>query len=83
MCLVCSKPILNAFMDEYCSKQCYFKTLKVPVRDIWERDGKTCHICGESVCLDEASRDHLVPRSHGGPTTFDNVALAQDRKSVV
>lgn len=66
-------------MPGYCSQKCYFKSMKVPVKEVWERDSRTCHICGEDVCLEDASRDHLIPRSHGGPTTFENVALAHKK----
>ena len=79
MCLTCEREIKTAYMELYCSKTCYFKTLKVPVKVVWERDDKTCHICGELVDMEQASRDHLVPRAHGGPTTFDNVALAHKK----
>jgi len=76
LCPVCSKAVVTSFMEEYCSKKCYFQTMKVPVKAVWERDDKTCHICGEDVYLEDASRDHLVPKSHGGSMTFENVALA-------
>lgn len=76
-CVVCSNEFSYTPVQElFCSKHCYFSTLKVPVRTVWERDNQTCHICGDPVSMEEASRDHLVPRAHGGPTTFENVALA-------
>lgn len=52
-------------------------------RQIAERDGWTCHICGGSVpdqpwsnAADDPTLDHLVPLSAGGAHTMANVALA-------
>ena len=44
--------------------------------EIYGRDGGRCHICKKKVAKGEASIDHLVPISAGGPNTKDNVALA-------
>ncbi len=79
MCPVCQKELTDPYFESFCSKKCYFKTLKVPVKVVWERDDHLCHLCGDEVQLDEASRDHLIPRAHGGPTTFENVALAHKK----
>ena len=64
---------------EFCSKICHYESLKVPLAAVWERDNGVCHLCGEYVHYEQASRDHLVPRFNGGPTTFDNVALAHKK----
>lgn len=34
-----------------------------------------CALCGEYVSLEEASRDHIVPRSRGGSNARDNIQL--------
>jgi hypothetical protein len=60
----------------FCSRDCYFASLKVPLAGIYRRDAARCHLCGRAVARHEASRDHLVPRSRGGPTTWWNLALA-------
>jgi 5-methylcytosine-specific restriction endonuclease McrA len=46
-----------------------------------ERDGWTCHLCGDPVPWDGGkdkgpTRDHIVPRSLGGPNSLDNLRLA-------
>lgn len=62
---------------------------RVPIftlREVAERDGWRCHLCGRAVVdrpwsgrpLD-ATLDHLVPVSDGGAHTMDNVALAHRR----
>lgn len=53
------------------------------LREVADRDGWRCHLCGKAVPdrpsksrpLD-ATLDHLIPISAGGPHTLDNVALA-------
>lgn len=44
--------------------------------EIYERDGRRCHLCGKKVKRSEATMDHIVPASLGGPHTRANVALA-------
>lgn len=46
------------------------------LREIAERDGWTCHLCGLPVDEAAASMDHLVPLSEGGPHSRENVKLA-------
>ena len=50
----------------------------VPIshRDIAERDGWRCHICGKKVTEKTWSLDHLIPLSKGGTHIPENVALA-------
>lgn len=80
VCSACGRSIPStATWSEYCSKVCFYNALKVPVIEVWLRDQAWCHICGATVDLSDASRDHLQPRSYGGPTTFENVALAHKR----
>jgi hypothetical protein len=56
------------------------------LREIAERDGWRCHLCGGRVPDQKyAARDndptidHLIPQSHGGDDTKLNVALAHNR----
>ena len=45
-------------------------------REIAERDGWACHICGDEVTRADWSIDHLVPLSLGGEHTRANVKIA-------
>lgn len=50
---------------------------------IYQRDGWVCQLCGEDVNRNArtwddwaASLDHIIPRSTGGPDTWENLRLA-------
>jgi 5-methylcytosine-specific restriction endonuclease McrA len=45
-------------------------------RSIRERDGNRCQYTGQVLKRDEGNIDHVVPRSRGGGTTWDNCVLA-------
>lgn len=46
---------------------------------VYDRDGWTCYVCGVQVVRskmyrpDQATLDHIIPLSLGGPHTYDNV----------
>ena len=42
-------------------------------RNIFARDDNRCQYCGVRFPTSELSLDHVVPRSQGGPTTWDNI----------
>jgi 5-methylcytosine-specific restriction endonuclease McrA len=56
-------------------------------RAVIERDGRTCRLCGRPVVLRSVRRrrtrvpgnqltlDHIVPSSHGGAATIDNLRV--------
>ncbi|NLG29436.1 MAG: HNH endonuclease [Chloroflexi bacterium] len=52
--------------------------LNVPLsrRTIMLRDDYTCQYCGEMLTRDEATVDHVLPKSRGGVTAWDNVVCA-------
>jgi len=52
---------------------------KLNTRGIWERDGGVCQYTGRKLARDEGNVDHVVPRSRGGKTTWENCVLA-DKK---
>jgi len=45
-------------------------------RNIFKRDHWACQYCGRQPGGDELSIDHVVPRSQGGQSTWDNCVLA-------
>jgi 5-methylcytosine-specific restriction endonuclease McrA len=56
---------------------------KVPVRrprlgaqGIWERDGGICQYTGRTLAPHEGNIDHIVPRSRGGTTSWENCVLS-------
>jgi len=49
------------------------KRPKLCARAIRERDGNRCQYTGALLRPDEGSLDHVVPRSRGGPDTWENL----------
>ena len=45
-------------------------------RTLYKRDGMTCQYCGSKPGSEELTIDHVLPRSKGGATTWENCALA-------
>jgi 5-methylcytosine-specific restriction endonuclease McrA len=45
-------------------------------RGIWERDGGVCQYTGRKLAPKEGNIDHVVPRSRGGKTSWENCVLA-------
>jgi 5-methylcytosine-specific restriction endonuclease McrA len=45
-------------------------------RGIWERDGGVCQYTGRKLAPREGNIDHVVPRSRGGATSWENCVLA-------
>ena len=45
-------------------------------RSLWERDGGVCQYTGRSLKPGEGNIDHVVPRSRGGRTDWENCVLA-------
>jgi 5-methylcytosine-specific restriction endonuclease McrA len=48
-------------------------SLRFNRRTIFARDGNKCQYCGRSAPTSEMSLDHVLPRSRGGGTTWENV----------
>lgn len=49
---------------------------KLCARAIRERDGNRCQYTGRVLRPEEGSLDHVVPRSRGGPDTWENLVWA-------
>lgn len=45
-------------------------------RNLFRRDHGTCQYCGRRPASDELSIDHVLPRSHGGTSNWENCVLA-------
>jgi len=52
------------------------KRVKFSRRNIFSRDKYTCQFCGSKPRRDDMTIDHIVPRSRGGRSTWENVVLA-------
>jgi len=50
--------------------------LRLNRRNLFARDGHRCQYCGQSLPLSQLSLDHVVPRSRGGTTTWENVVAS-------
>lgn len=61
--------LLNAFRR-------HRKPTKFSRVNIYGRDGYRCMYCGKKHAIDDLTYDHVVPRSQGGKTTWDNIVTA-------
>ena len=67
---VCKIWRLNEFQKYYYTKRVKFRKKYVWIRDKWK-----CAYCGESVKRNPTI-DHIIPKSKGGRSTYDNVVTA-------
>src|SRR5215472_11186312 len=44
--------------------------------NIYARDGDTCQYCGRKLARNELNLDHVIPRSRGGITSWENVVCS-------
>jgi 5-methylcytosine-specific restriction endonuclease McrA len=49
------------------------KPVKFSRINLYARDDYRCQYCGEQCAIDRLTYDHVVPRSRGGRTTWDNI----------
>jgi 5-methylcytosine-specific restriction endonuclease McrA len=52
------------------------KPVKFSRVNIYARDKYRCQYCGLTCTIDELTYDHVVPRSKGGRTTWENIVSA-------
>ncbi len=45
-------------------------------RNLWRRDRRRCQYCGCEPTGDDITVDHVLPRSKGGESTFENCVLS-------
>lgn len=51
------------------------RAVKFSRENVYSRDGGKCQYCGHKVPRHEATYDHVIPRSQGGPTSWENVVI--------
>lgn len=52
------------------------KSLRFNRRNLFARDGHKCQYCGRSYPNHQLSLDHVLPKSRGGPTSWENVVCS-------
>ena len=52
------------------------QTIRFNRRNIFARDNNRCQYCGRKFPTSELSLDHVVPRSRGGDTSWENVVCS-------
>jgi 5-methylcytosine-specific restriction endonuclease McrA len=52
------------------------QTVRFNRRNIFARDGNHCQYCGRRFVTSELSLDHVIPRSRGGDTTWENIVCS-------
>jgi 5-methylcytosine-specific restriction endonuclease McrA len=52
------------------------KEVKFSRMNVYTRDNFTCQYCGTKHAWAQLSYDHVVPRAHGGQTTWSNIVTA-------
>ncbi len=58
------------------------QSVKFNRRNIYARDSSRCQYCGSRLPTSELSLDHVVPRSQGGKSTWDNIVCCCIRCNV-
>jgi len=58
------------------------QTVKFNRRNIFARDNNQCQYCGRRFPTSELSLDHVIPRSQGGQSTWENIVCACVRCNV-
>lgn len=51
-------------------------TVRLSRRNIFLRDAYTCQYCAKRSSARDLNLDHVMPRSRGGPTTWENVVCS-------
>jgi 5-methylcytosine-specific restriction endonuclease McrA len=52
------------------------QSVKFNRRNIFARDGNQCQYCGKRYPTTDLSLDHVIPRSQGGQSTWDNIVCS-------
>lgn len=49
------------------------QTVRFNRKNLFARDDNTCQYCGKQGSSSQLSMDHVIPRAHGGRTSWDNI----------
>lgn len=49
------------------------QTVRFNRKNLFARDSHTCQYCGQAKPTNQLSLDHVIPRSHGGQTNWENI----------
>ena len=52
------------------------RRVKFSKQNVFARDRWRCQYCGQKKPMDELTQDHVVPRSRGGRTCWENIVTA-------
>lgn len=63
--------ILLTFFDKLPCKE-----LKLTRNNVFERDKNQCQYCSKTFAREELNLDHVIPRHHGGKTTWENIVCS-------
>lgn len=63
--------ILLTAYDRFPKREVRFSRLNILIRDNY-----TCQYCGEQLKKNQLNLDHVIPRSRGGKTTWENVVAS-------
>ena len=51
-------------------------TVRFNRKNLFARDEHRCQYCGQTRPVNQLSLDHVIPRSHGGKTTWENIVCS-------
>ena len=51
-------------------------TVRFNRKNVFSRDDHRCQYCGYQRPVNQLSLDHVIPRSHGGKTTWENIVCS-------
>lgn len=72
---ITTAPIIAVKGKAAAAKRMY-KTPSLTNRELFRRDRHLCAYCGKTFADLKLTRDHVIPRSKGGPDTWTNVVTA-------
>jgi 5-methylcytosine-specific restriction endonuclease McrA len=57
------------------SKRVRHSSKGITIQELWERDKGICALCDLHVDLNDATRDHKIPKARGGSNKRSNLQL--------